>query len=181
MYTFKPKQKFAKASSVNSKISTKKAVKIFRVIRNKKLTNVRRLLDGLQTRERSIGGKYYTKAVNEIKNLLDSCEKNAEFIGLDKGALFVHASAHQGNTFRRRRRKSAFGSLMKTTHMEIMLIEKGRLPEKKESEKEKRREKKEEKKIGAEKKENVKKPKEEAKKEHKEMKPIASETIGGLV
>lgn len=124
-YTFKPKQKFAKAHGTNLHISTKTATKICRVIRNKKLTQVKRLLNDLLNEKRSLRGKYHTKTVKEIKMLLEGCEKNAEFLGLNMDALFVHASAHQGNIIRRRRRKAAFGSRMKSTNLEIMLIEKG--------------------------------------------------------
>jgi len=57
--------------------------------------------------------------------LLHSCEKNADSIGLEKGRLFVHVSAQRGQNFRRRRRKSGFGTKMKSTNLEIMLIERG--------------------------------------------------------
>jgi len=58
--------------------------------------------------------------------LIESCEKNAEFLGLDKGRLMVRASAHLGTMLKRRRRKAKFGSRMKATNLEIMLIESGR-------------------------------------------------------
>jgi len=140
MYTFKPKEKFAKASGSNVSISTKTSAKIFRVIRGKKLSQVKRLLDDLQTGKRSLEGKYHTKTVRKIKELLESCEKNAEFLGLNANALFVHASAHQGNTIRRKRRRAAFGSRMKATNLEIMLIERGKIAERKEEKKEKKKE-----------------------------------------
>ncbi|MFH0832682.1 MAG: uL22 family ribosomal protein [Candidatus Aenigmatarchaeota archaeon] len=125
-YTFEPKDKHAKACGNNMRISRKAAVKICRVIRNKPLTRARRLLDDLIAKKRDLRGKYYTSAVNEIKMLLDSCEKNAVAKNLDSGKLMVHASAHQGGIFRRRRRKAAFGSRMKSANVEIMLIEKGK-------------------------------------------------------
>ena len=39
----------------------------------------------------------------EFINLMNSCEKNADSIGLEKGRLFVHVSAQRGQNFRRRR------------------------------------------------------------------------------
>jgi large subunit ribosomal protein L22 len=158
-YTFKPKQKFAKASGKNLKISTKKAAKICRIIRGKKLTQVKRLLDDLLTEKRSISGKYYTKAAKQIKMLLESCEKNADFLGLNTDALFVHASASHGNIMRRRRRKSGFGSRMKSTNLEIMLIEKGKFAARKEN--------------GTEKKKG------EAKKEQKEKQDVSAKVNSG--
>jgi len=58
--------------------------------------------------------------------LLKSCEKNADSLNLNKERLFVHASAHKGSIMRRRRRRSGFGSRMKMTNLEIILIERGK-------------------------------------------------------
>lgn len=107
------------------RISTKSAEFICRVIRKKTLKRAKRMLNDLSAGKRNLAGKYYTKTVKHILELLESCEKNAEFLGLDNERLFVHASAHQGTSLRRRRRKAAFGSAMKSTNMEIMLIERG--------------------------------------------------------
>ena len=127
MYTFTPTHKFAKAYGNNLNISRKSAVTICRIIRGKKLKTVKRLFSDLISKKRSLKGKYYTKTVVEIQKLLNSCEKNADYLGLNKDVLFVHASAHQGTITSRRRRKSEFGSRMKYTNVEIMLIEKGRV------------------------------------------------------
>ncbi|MEM7819845.1 MAG: uL22 family ribosomal protein [Candidatus Aenigmatarchaeota archaeon] len=137
MYTYKPKEKFAKSYGRNLRISTKSANVICSVIRGKKLNQAKRLLSDLLSMKRSLDGKYYTKTVREILKLLESCEKNADFLGLDTNKLFVHASAHIGSVIRRRRRKSAFGSRLKSTNVEIMLIEKGSITEEKKIEKEK--------------------------------------------
>lgn len=131
-YTFIPKEPHAKVYSVNSRISTKHAKIICDVIKKKPLKRARRLLDDLEAEKRSLDGKYYTKAVKEFKNLMQSCEKNSEFLGLDADKLFVHASAHQGSMMRRRRRKAAFGSKLKATNIEFMLIERGKGSVKKE-------------------------------------------------
>lgn len=125
-YTFMPKYRYAKAYGRDTRISTKAAVKICSVIRNKPLVRAKRLLNDLNSGRRDLEGKYYRKTVEQVLQMLNSCEKNAEFMGLENERLFVHASAHKGTNFRRRRRKAAFGSKMKTTNLEIMLIERGR-------------------------------------------------------
>ncbi|MEM5835106.1 MAG: uL22 family ribosomal protein [Candidatus Aenigmatarchaeota archaeon] len=124
-YTFTPKERHAKAYSWLN-ISQKDAKVICRVIRKKKLKVVKRLLEDLIAKRRSLKGKYYTKAVTEIKKLLESCEKNAKALGLDFDKLFVYASSHKGPTVARRRRKYEHGRLMKSTNVEIILVEKGK-------------------------------------------------------
>ncbi len=125
MYTIEPKEKHANAFGSNLRISRKSAVKICRIIRGKKLSVAKRLLDDVYLGKRDIDGKYYTKTISEIRQLLRSCEKNAEFRNIAKDRLFVHASAHHGSILRRRRRRSGFGSRMKSTNLEIILIERG--------------------------------------------------------
>ncbi len=125
-YSFEPKHKFAKASGINVNISTKSSVILCRAVRNKPLTRAKRLLEDLVSQKRNLDGKYYTKAAREILGLLNSCEKNAEFLGLENGKLFVHASAHMGAILHRRRRKASFGSRIKATNLEILLIERGK-------------------------------------------------------
>jgi len=124
--TFEPKHRYAKAFGVNMKISAKNAAIVCKVIRNKPLNRARRLLADLDAGTRSLDGKYYSNATHAILSLLDSCVKNAEFKGLDVERLFVHASATHGTNIQRRRRKGAFGSQMKTTSMEMLLIERGK-------------------------------------------------------
>ena len=126
MYTFEPEEKYARAHGRNLRISTKSATILCRVIRKKTLTRAKRLLQDLANERRSLDGKHYTKTAKEMVALLESCEKNADSLNLDREKLFVHASAHKGTIMRRRRRKAAYGSRMKTTHLEIMLIERGR-------------------------------------------------------
>ena len=173
--TFAPKENYAKATGANMKISKKSSYVICDVIRGKPLTRARRLLEDLAAERRSLRGKYYSKTVKQILMLLNSCEKNAEFKGLDMDRLFVHASAHKGSHMRRRRRKGAFGTDMKSTNMEIMLIEKGKqskdsVPKKKVKEQlEKKTDKKEVTVEELRKKEETRKEMEELKKEQEEL------------
>lgn len=124
-YTIKPKEKHAKARSTLF-ISPKDALIICRAIRKKKLTTARRLLEDLDAKKRSLGGKYYSHAVSATLRMLKSCEKNAENLGLEMGRLFVYASASYGPNMRRRRRRSDFGHLLKVTNLEIVLAEQGK-------------------------------------------------------
>ena len=124
-YTFQPEEKHAKAYSTLP-ISVKSAELICKVIRKKPLKRAKRLLFDLETERRSLGGKYYLKTVTNIRKLVESCEKNADFLGLDNERLMVHASAHEGMRMRRRRRKGKFGTIMKRANIEIMLIERGK-------------------------------------------------------
>ncbi|HLC68091.1 MAG TPA: uL22 family ribosomal protein [archaeon] len=124
--TFEPKHRYAKAFGTNMKISAKNATVVCKAIKNKPLNRARRLLVDLDAKTRNLDGKYYSNATHAMLLLLDSCVKNAEFKGLDTGKLFVHASASHGTNIQRRRRKGAFGSQMKTTNMEILLIERGK-------------------------------------------------------
>ena len=124
-YTFEPKEKHAKALATNVRISTKNAEVVCRVVRKKKLTTAKRLLEGLVDGSRDLEGKYYTNAAEELLSLLNSCEKNADNKNLDKGKLFVHVSASEGTHTRRGRRKSSFGSRMKMTNLEVILIQRG--------------------------------------------------------
>lgn len=96
------------------------------MIRRKKLSVVKKMLEDLYSGKRSMKGKYYSKTVKEMLDLLLSCEKNAVSQGLDTTKMFVLASSHKGTMFRRRRRKSGFGAIMKTANVEMILAERGR-------------------------------------------------------
>ena len=124
--THVPAHNYAKVFGNGMRISQKSASIVSRAIKNKPLNRAKRLLQDLKDERRTLEGKYYSKAVKAMLILLNSCEKNAEFKGLDMDRLFVFASAHKGANIRRRRRKGAFGSTMKNTNMEILLIERGK-------------------------------------------------------
>lgn len=124
-YTFEPEQPHAKAFGNNLRVSAKNAAKLSKVIRGKKLSVTKRLLQDLVSGQRSLDGKYYTKAAEEMLGLVESCEANAKALGLDAGKLFVHAAATHGAIMRRGRRKGGFGSRMKSSYIEVILVERG--------------------------------------------------------
>ena len=117
--TFVPEQNYARAFGTSMRISQKSASLVCRAIKNKPLTRAKRLLEDLKAERRSLAGKYYSKAV---KNMLALLAQKGSMHGYE----LVHASAHKGANIRRRRRKGAFGSTMKNTNMEILLIERGK-------------------------------------------------------
>jgi len=83
-----------------ARISLKDSVVIFRRIRNKPLSKVKRFLNDLLEKKISINGKYYTKACKEILNLIEEAESNAENLGLNKERLFLkEAVANKAFTF----------------------------------------------------------------------------------
>ncbi len=124
-YTYEPDVSHARAFGSNLRVSPKNSQILCRVIRNKKLDVVKRLLNDLISTKRSLDGKYYTKAATSMLELVESCEANAKEKGLDAAKLFVHAAATHGSMMRRGRRKSSFGSRMKATNMEVILYETG--------------------------------------------------------
>lgn len=128
-YTFVPKEKHAKAYST-LRISTKSGAKLCRAISKKPLVRAKRLLTDLAEERRTLGRRHYTKTAKELLQLLNSCEKNAEALGLAAEKLFIHASAHKGPTMRRRRRRGNFGTRLKSTSVEVMLIERGKAQKK---------------------------------------------------
>lgn len=95
-------------------------------MRRKKLSVAKRLLQDLVAERRALDGMYYTKAAQALLKLVESCEANAKARGLDAGRLFVHAAATHGSNLRRARRKSGFGSRMKSANIELMLIVRGK-------------------------------------------------------
>ena len=122
-YTFEPEKPHAKAYGNNLRISPKNARIICTVIKRKKLSVAKRLLQDVIAGTRSLRGKYFTNASKSILELLESCEANAKSLGLDVGQLFVHASATHGTMMRRGRRKSSFGSRLKTANVEVILVQ----------------------------------------------------------
>ncbi len=177
--TFEPKHSYARAFGVNMRISPKSAQLICKVIRNKPLTRARRLLVDLDAKKRNLDGKYYSKTVKEVLSLLNSCEKNAAFKGLEAEKLFVNASAHKGSNLRRRRRKGAFGSTLKNTNMEILLVERGKANVTKKKVKEQLNKKSDVEKQIKKDEQEVKKELGKLKEEQKVLKHKVDKTVGG--
>ncbi len=106
-----------RAFARNQPISLKNSVVVCSLIRNKPLKKAKKILQDLLDKKRSIDGKYYTKTVKVILEVLKAAEANARQKNMKEDKLFVKiAKADKGTTlysypakkakFAARRRKS---------------------------------------------------------------------------
>ena len=140
-YTFKDynQEHMARAVGMALPISFKQSVEICNFIKNKSVSEAKKVLDKVVDKKaavpfriynRDLGhktkigpGRYPEKASKHFISLIESTEANAQFKGLNTSNLtIVHISAHKaGKTWhygRKSRRK------MKRTNIEIVLEEK---------------------------------------------------------
>ncbi|MCK4429355.1 MAG: hypothetical protein KAU95_03185 [Candidatus Aenigmarchaeota archaeon] len=116
----------AKANSQNIRISVKNAKPVCKAVRGLELKRAKKFLEDVLKEKKSINGRFCSKTTQEVLNIISSAEKNAEFKNLDLDKMYIfHISALEGTHMRRRRRKSKFGSTLKSAHLEIILKEKG--------------------------------------------------------
>ena len=106
-YTFAPEEKHAKAYGSNLRISPKTGHLICNMIKRKKFNVAKSMLEDMYAGKRSMKGKYYTKTVKEMLDLLASCEKNAQVLGLDMDKVIdVMSGGAAGNWFLAHRGKT---------------------------------------------------------------------------
>ena len=122
MYSMSFKEEHVRLFSHNVNISLKNARIVAGKIRKKSLREAMEYLEKLVKQEESIDGKYYTKTASELLKLLHSLRKNAEFRNMDWENLILYISPKKGTTIHRRRRKSGFGTRMKTCHVEMFAV-----------------------------------------------------------
>ena len=124
-------------------VSYKEMVELLDVIRGKKLSEARRILEDIAEMRRPIPfrrhygkvghrrgmgpGRYPVKAARKVLALLDNVENNAEFKGLDVDNLWiVHIAAHKGMTIKRYMPR-AFGrstpKIKQLVHVEVAVEE----------------------------------------------------------
>jgi len=124
-YAHNPKpEKSVKVYGRNLRISVKHSKVVCKAITGTTMSKARKLLENLIEERVSLGGKYYTKTVNEALNLLKLAGSNAEFKGMDPERMVVHASAHQGFTYRTPRRFKLARRQAKITNLQIVMEEK---------------------------------------------------------
>ncbi len=132
------KEHMARAVGRALPISTKASIEICNSLRKKNLANAKRILNDVMRFEKPMkftrftnglghekgmaSGRYPIKAASEILGLIESCEANAQFKGLNTSSLTISSITAQnaGNVWRygrHRRRK------MKRTHIEVVLEE----------------------------------------------------------
>jgi len=182
----KGNENIAKAVAKDVGISTKMAVEVCSLIRNKKLEQAKNILKKVIEKKQAVPfkrynkhlahktkigpGRYPEKASKEILKLLEQAEANAQFKGLSTADLIIlHIKADKASTpwhFGRKRRRK-----MKRTHVEVVVKEK--IEETKKEEKVEKSEEKKEEKVEEKPKEELKKEKvDEKKAEEKKQKEI---------
>ncbi len=161
MYSRKVEGNIAKACSHNIRISVKNAKPVCKSVRGLELKRAKKFLEEVLKEKKNINGRFYSKTTREILNIISSAEKNAEFKNLDINNMYIfHISALEGTHMHRRRRKTRFGTKMKSAHLEVILKEKGSRKVAKEEIKEKKtKEQKTEQKVEKDKKVETKEPK----------------------
>ncbi len=108
----------AVASLRDEDMSYKEVVELLDVIRGKKLSEAKKILEDIIAMRRAVPyrrhygkvghrrgmgpGRYPVKAAKKVLALLENVENNAEFKGLDVENLWlIHAAAHKGMTIKR--------------------------------------------------------------------------------
>ena len=121
-YTFNSNpKKSAKAYGRALRISAKNSAILCKAVSGKQLEKGKKMLEGLISEKRNLGGKYYTNVSRELLGIIRSAESNAENKGLDTERLFIHASAHEGFSFWRPRAFKMRGQHRKVTNLQIVL------------------------------------------------------------
>jgi large subunit ribosomal protein L22 len=134
-------EKMAVAVGKSLPVSTKHCIELTARIRRKSIESAKRILNDVISMRKPIAFKRYTggvghkpgmaagrypiKAAAAVLRVLESCEANAQFKGLDTGnMLIVHSNASLGGKqyhYGRQRRR-----IMKRTMVEIVLEETGK-------------------------------------------------------
>lgn len=165
----------------NSAISRKISIEIFNMIRYKSTEKAKMLLEEVMDMKRAVPykkfnrsvahktgigpGRYPIKAVDEVLKLIKLAEANAQNKGLSSSLVIKHLAANKGNMQWHHGRQSR--RQMKSTHIEIVVLEK---TAKKEESKHKKEEKTFEKKAEVVKHEEKTESKKEAPEEMPESK-----------
>ncbi|MFH1431765.1 MAG: 50S ribosomal protein L22 [archaeon] len=135
-------KKNAKVCARNQRISKKHSVEIGRFIKGMKLEKAKRYLKEVLQKKKalpytkhhdSLGhkkgmgpGRYPLLAAEKYIELLNSLEKNAEYIGLDtKSIIISNAYATKGSAYYRPRRSRFRGQQVKSTNISL-IAEEGR-------------------------------------------------------
>jgi len=139
-YSFKNynKEHMARAYGSSLRISTKHSVEIANLLRGKTLQRAKSILNAVIRKEQAVpfkrrnrdvahktgmsAGRYPVKAASEILKVLESAEKNAQFLGLDTSSLVVKSIiANKATIIHKYGRKR--GRTGKNTHVEVTLEE----------------------------------------------------------
>jgi len=113
--------KTAKAKILNARISLKSAVKVCKLLRGKKLSDAKKLLEDLIAKKISIDGKYYTNVAKKLLELLKAVEANAKKKEMTVENLRIKVvKADRGETFLLPKSRAKFrGRRAKSTHLTV--------------------------------------------------------------
>lgn len=115
-------KKSAKAFGRVLRISTKHAIAICNMINGMSLQKAKAAVQRIIEGKDSLDGKYYSNAMAEMLDLMESAEANAKAKGLDVNKLIVKASATKGFTFHRpRSRRKLAGRIGRMTNVQMIL------------------------------------------------------------
>lgn len=102
-------------------VSQDATTKICRKINGMKFEKAKEMVNSLVEGRKSIKGKHYTKAAQEISDLFLAVEANARARNFEPEKMKILISAHKGPTLLRARRKRDFGFRLKSTNVQIVL------------------------------------------------------------
>lgn len=102
-------------------ISPKSSITICRAINRKNFNDAKKLLEDIASEKKTIRGKFYSKTVEQILELLNDAEKNAKARNFDLEKLKVFISSHKGPKMYRARRKRIFGMRLKSSNIQVVL------------------------------------------------------------
>lgn len=122
-YTIPIDKKGMACASTTEKISVKSALMVARKINGMKLAAAKNFLQDMLDEKKSIRGKFYTSSAGGVLRLLKSAEDNAAKKGFDLEALKIKISVHKGPNMHRARRKRHFGTKMKMTNLQVVLVQ----------------------------------------------------------
>lgn len=117
--------KTATAKGTSAPISFRHSRIICREIRGKKVGKVKKILEAVLDKKRSLDGKYYTKTVEKILDIIKSAEANAKQKNLVVERLFIKkATADKGEaSYRAKTRWNLRGRKQKSANIEIVVEE----------------------------------------------------------
>ena len=117
--------KTATAKETTAPVSFRHSQIICRKIKGKKVGKVKKLLEDILEEKKSLDGKYYTKTVKKLLDIIKSAEANAKQKNLAVEKLFIkNAIADKGEaTYRAKTRWNLRGRRQKSSNIEIVVEE----------------------------------------------------------
>lgn len=117
--------KTATAKENDARVSFKNSMILCKIIKGKKVSKAKRLLEDLIESKRSLRGKYYTKTSKKFLEILKTTEANAKRKNLEVEKLWIrNSTANRGRAFiLPKSRYGMRGRKAKSTNIEITVEE----------------------------------------------------------